>query len=83
MNEPREEPSLRVTTVRFDPDLWARLTRVAEEQAVARSALIRDAAREHVTRMEYEDRLAVLEEQVHGLAGSVAALSKRLRQQRG
>jgi predicted transcriptional regulator len=82
MNKPADEPSLHTTTVRFDPDLWARLGLAAEELAVARSALIRDATREHVTRMEYEDRLAALEEQVHGLAGSVAMLSKRLRQHR-
>ncbi|HEY4278627.1 MAG TPA: CopG family transcriptional regulator [Conexibacter sp.] len=69
-----------MTTVRFDADLWERLCEIADRLGIARAALIRDATREHISRIEHTDRLTQLEDQVRGLMSTVATLAKRLRE---
>jgi hypothetical protein len=55
------------TTVRFDGDLWSRLSDTADRLGVRRE-LIRDAAREHLARLDQLDRPSELEQRVDGLA---------------
>lgn len=76
----RDESAQHATTVRFDADLWERLCELADRLGVARAALIRDATREHITRIEHTDRLTQLEEQVREPMRTVAGLSQRLRE---
>lgn len=67
------------TTVRFDGDLWSRLGDTADRLGVRRAELIRDAAREHLARLDQLDRLAELEQRVDGLAQAIALLSRAQR----
>lgn len=83
MSPARDESVPHTTTVRFDADLWERLCEVADRLGIARAALIRDATREHIARIEHADRLTQIEEQVRGLMSTVAGFSKRLREQFG
>jgi predicted transcriptional regulator len=83
MSPRRDESPQHTTTVRFDGDLWERLCEVADRLGIARAALIRDATREHIARIEHTDRLAQLEEQVRGLMSTVGDIAKRLRERFG
>jgi predicted transcriptional regulator len=83
MSPARTKSVQHTTTVRFDRDLWERLCEIADRLGIARAALIRDATREHIARIEHTDRLAQLEEQVRGLMSTVAGFSKRLRERFG
>lgn len=74
-----DESMLHTTTVRFDADLWRRLCDIADQLGVARAALIRAAVREYVARIEHEDRLTLVEDQLEGLMRTVAMLARRLR----
>lgn len=70
------------TTVRFDGDLWNRLGDAADRLGVRRAELIRDAAREHLARLDQLDRLGELEQRVDGLAQAIALLSRAQRRVR-
>ena len=70
------------TTVRFDGDLWGRLGDAADRLGVRRAELIRDAAREHLARLDQLDRLGELEQRVDGLAQAIALLSRAHRRAR-
>jgi predicted DNA-binding protein len=80
MSPAREGSAQHTTTVRFDADLWERLCELADRLGIARAALIRDATREHITRIEHTDRLTQLEQHVRELMRTVAGLSQRLRE---
>ncbi|ADB53607.1 ribbon-helix-helix domain-containing protein [Conexibacter woesei] len=71
-------PARIVTTVRFDVDLWERLGTLAAYRGVARAELVRDAAREHVVRLEQRDRLAQLDRSTRELAEMQHLLETRV-----
>lgn len=50
-----------VTTARFDADLWSAVVEQARRLGVARAQLIRAAVREYVARLEFEDRISLVE----------------------
>jgi len=53
-------PDLRVTTVRFDVELWQDFGMEAQRLGIPRSAYVRDAVREKVARAAYRSALAQL-----------------------
>lgn len=75
------------TTVRFDGDLWHRLGVIADRLGVARAELIRDATREHITRLEdreridrLDDRIEHVEEAVDNVRQTIARLARHMRE---
>jgi hypothetical protein len=48
---------MKTTTVRFDPELWAKVKRLADRRGLRRAAFVRDATLAYVVAIETEQRL--------------------------
>lgn len=71
-------PNLRQTTVRFDPESWAKIGEQAARLGIPRAAFVREAAQARVTRSECREELGQLRERVDRLeAVLMGALQRR------
>lgn len=70
--------TMHTTTVRFDPETWARLKLVTEELGIATADYIRAATLQRLERTAYEPRVLALESRLRRVEQFVALIARRL-----
>ncbi|MBB4663925.1 hypothetical protein [Conexibacter arvalis] len=69
--------TMHTTTVRFDPETWARLKLVTTELGIATADYIRAATLQRLERTAYEARVLALESRVKRVEQLVALILRR------
>lgn len=71
--------TMHTTTVRFDPETWARLKLVTNDLGIATADYIRAATLQRLERTAYEARVVALESRLKRVEQLVALIVRRLR----